>query len=70
MHISWFRTLNSLGAGIGAELQSNVGDKGESLAHNRIVPLKEAEAMRFGADIHGEHRTEVPAQLDYTVNIS
>jgi hypothetical protein len=27
-----------------AELESNVGEKGESLAHNRIVPLREAEA--------------------------
>src|SRR5262245_2692120 len=37
-------TLNTLNGTIDADLGSNLGDKGESLAHNRIVPSKEAEA--------------------------
>src|SRR5262245_58283862 len=36
--------LNSLGAGMDAEFESNLGDNGESLAQSRIVQSKDAEA--------------------------
>ena len=66
MHISWFRTLNSLAAGISAELQSNVGDNGESLAHNRIVPLKEAEAMFLFSGLISTANTEPRCPRSWT----
>src|SRR6476620_10812444 len=40
------------------ELESNVGDSGESLPHNRIVPLKEAEAILLFSGLISTENTE------------
>src|SRR5262245_62879226 len=40
------------------ELKSNVGHSGESLTHNRIVPLKEAEATALFSGLISTQNTE------------
>src|ERR1700730_14019478 len=40
------------------ELETHVGEKGESLAHNRIEPLKEAEATLLFSGLTSTENTE------------
>src|SRR6478672_9368823 len=49
--------LNSLAGAINTELGSNLGDNGESLAHNRIVPSKEAEATFLFSELISTENT-------------
>src|SRR6266480_5261338 len=58
--------LNSSGAGMDAELDSNVGEKGESLTHNRIVPLREAEATFLFLGLISTANTEPRCPRNWT----
>ena len=49
-----------------AEFESNVGDKGESLAHNRIVPSKEAEAIFLFSGLISTANTEPRCPRNWT----
>src|SRR5262245_39124896 len=57
IHIWRPSTPKLLAAGMGVELESEVADKGDSLAHSRIVPSEDPEAIIPLSELMATHVT-------------